>query len=249
MTPPSPCPTVSAPDAPATSHARPASVGLWALVAVQLAILPALVFIDYGWRGPGQFGLRVDHQLLLGAVYVGLWIVGMVWAVRRKAWTALAVEALAPMLLVLWQTMPGPALRAADNQDLVGKTRDEVAEMLSDRRGYWEAESVREDGARGTVLHSHGIDVILADERRVTRLAPGRDPVPTSDGPPLVAAAHQDVVGMPYLAATDTLLARGGIAYWGEHDAIGDYIEFNGVRMYVDGEERVERVTPAGHAP
>ena len=223
---------------------RTAPARLWALVAVELVLLAALVFIDYGWREPGQFGLRIDHQLLLGALYVVLGLTGVVWAVRRDAWTALAVQTVAPVAVYLWVAGLGLPLDAADHQDLVGRTRAEAMDALGERRGRWRSETGSADDSLETVLTFDGLDVHLVDERRITRIVPGDDPVPGSEYPPLVAAEQQDVVGRPYRTGYATLLRRGGIDYGSETDASGTYDRFNGVRVYYEGEQRVRRVTP-----
>lgn len=222
---------------------RPVPARLWALIAVQLAILPALAFIDYGWQGPGQFGLRIDHQILLGLFYAGLWLTSLVWAIRRNAWQVIAVQTLAPVLLALWVQRPGPTLHAADEQGLIGMTREEVTEALDRRRAYWDSESRSEEDTLGSVLHARGIDLYLADERRITHIVPGEDPVPGSEYPALVAAEHQDLIGKPYRTGYETLLRRGGIDYSVGADERGTYDVFNGVRLYYDGAERVRRVT------
>ncbi|GAB5535980.1 MAG: hypothetical protein Rubg2KO_22290 [Rubricoccaceae bacterium] len=214
-------------------------MGLWVFVAVQGGVLAAILFIDFGWRSGGQFGLTVGDQVLMMILYAGLLLVGIMWALALRAWRPLAVELVIPAAVGLWMLLPSIPLDPADHQDLIGATRDEVFETLD---GRWIGES---GDSLGTILHFHGLDVHFTDERRITHIVPGEDPVPGSESPPLDASAQQDLIGQPYRDATRALLDRGGINYGFETDSTGTYDQLNGLRVYYDGAQRVRSVTEA----
>ena len=204
-----------------------------------MLLLAAYFFIDYGWREPGAFGLTVFEQLLIGLAYIGLVVGGIVWALRARAWGPLAAQALLALAALFWQLFPGIPLDATDHQDLIGATRAEALEALD---GQWLGERSDETG---TALTFRGLDVYLTDERRVARIVASENPVPESTLPSLVAEDHQDLVGQPYQEVSRALSNRGGYSYGIETDASGTYAQFNGLRVYIEGEERVSRVVPS----
>lgn len=217
--------------------------GLWAILAVQVALLAALTVFDFGWHGRGgTFGLREGHQILGGLLYAALCIGCIGWAIACRAWGVLGVAVLVPAVAFAWSSGRfAPRLDAAGQQNLVGMTEAQAVEALDARGAYWAGSQHDE---RGSALVYDGFLVFLSDERRITRVVPGPDPESSPASPPLVAAEHQDLVGMPVEAAADSLRRRGGIDAGSATDASGDFIEFNGVRLYAEGVQRVVRVTP-----
>lgn len=125
---------------------------MW-LFALQVALALVFVFGDIGFDHPGRFGLDFGHLVAIGLVFAVAWGIGVWRAVRTKAWSALTVQLLLPLLalpagLIVAMPGPDPRFQSASYQHLVGKSEAEV-----------EAEIGRPRGATLVTLEQDGVAV------------------------------------------------------------------------------------------
>lgn len=80
------------PIADATPRAQVPGWRIRLLLSVQVAALLVAAFVPFGFDHPSSLGLDFGHFLLLGVVYLGAWLGGLVLAVRARQWGAFAAQ-------------------------------------------------------------------------------------------------------------------------------------------------------------
>jgi hypothetical protein len=116
-------------------------------LVIQCFSLAILFFSGIGFDHPGRFGLDFEHGVMLGVLYVGALIGGVLLAVMRKQWIVVAAQLVIPAALVFMMHRPPARLEASQYRGLVGKTKDEARSVLRGQRvmssgfvdsRYWE---------------------------------------------------------------------------------------------------------------
>jgi hypothetical protein len=140
------------------------TIGLWPLIAVQIAMLLVLNVFDYAYIFPSQSGLTMGHAYLFLGVYVVALTWGLIHAFRRSHWVIGTAQIMAPILLCLWLMRPPQNYDSAKYQFLVGKTRAEVDAIL----GWKSKNGFGRDSTR-VYDHYYGMQIYYAvdpDNRR-----------------------------------------------------------------------------------
>ena len=124
---------------------------IWiAAIFGQLILLAVHVFGDFGFDHPSQSGLSFNHQLFFAFLYVATLFAGIVSSYIDRKWLATIFQLLLPFLIIAFLARPAPHYDAAEHQDLIGKTYDEVARRVSFRNAL-QGSRMTDDGEVITV--------------------------------------------------------------------------------------------------
>lgn len=110
------------------------------ILAAEVVLALVVLFGDIGFDHPGRFGLDFGHALLILALFLILWSLGLWKAARARSWALLGAQLVLPIAAALALALQGrpaaiPRLRAEDYQHLVGRDEPEVQAELGDVPG------------------------------------------------------------------------------------------------------------------